>query len=497
MGLSISGREEIMNTARIILLGTADRRLREWLLGHPEGHERGAIVLFRKFDRFTSHLPATPRFVAVDVIEMDGDWVLDSSPQHLKMNLRKLPEIYWRCEQEDLCLGFVHSHPTGYSTFSDKDNANERSILKGYAGCNGPEVTLVNLILADGSWFGRTRDGYNPEMPSPAKHITVLDDGMTLYLEKQAAVVSEILKRQEAAFGSPFNEKLQSLRVAVVGAGGTGSAAATLLARAGVGELVIIDGDDLEDTNLNRVRGYRFEDVGDKKAAVLAAFIESLGLPTTVIGITNYLHESPDAIDALSSCDVVFGCTDDVAGRDLLNQAVYYYGIVYIDIGLTGKIDLDTDGEPFLRDHRGRISTILPESGKCLRCQRVVTEEKLNFESELRRRPELAELDARTLREEFYLTGGGERAPGVGPFTSASADIAVATLMDLIRRYRKLPSDLRRDNIWHDFVHMTIYSNEPQPGDDCFCCGSNGMLLHSEAGYRLGMPALGKINKHA
>jgi hypothetical protein len=62
---------------------------------------------------------------------------------------------------------------------------------------------------------------------------------------------------EEAAFGKPFNQMLQSLRVAVIGLGGTGSPVATLLARSGVGELVLIDGDRLEASNLNRVRGYR------------------------------------------------------------------------------------------------------------------------------------------------------------------------------------------------------------------------------------------------
>nr|WP_287301218.1 ThiF family adenylyltransferase [Mesorhizobium sp.] len=74
-----------------------------------------------------------------------------------------------------------------------------------------------------------------------------------------------MLRRQEAAFGEPFNEKLRSLRVAIVGGGGTGSSVATLVARAGVGELIIIDGDLLEDSNLNRVRGYRRRDVGESK----------------------------------------------------------------------------------------------------------------------------------------------------------------------------------------------------------------------------------------
>jgi molybdopterin/thiamine biosynthesis adenylyltransferase len=286
---------------------------------------------------------------------------------------------------------------------------------------------------------------------------------------------------------------LRSLRAAVVGEGGTGSPVATLLARAGVGELILIDGDVLDKTNMNRVRGFRAEDIGKNKAQSLKKFIDSLGLDVTVSAIGSKLDESGEAVDALSSADVVFGCTDDQAGRDLMNQAIYYYAQVLIDVGLTGLVDVDLEGRPYLRDHRGRVSCILPEAGACLRCQKVVTEEGLKYEQAIKDNPELAKLDPETLKRDYYLIGGGEQAPGVGPFTSATADNAVATLMDLIRPYRDLPPELRRDNIWIDFVHMSIHSNEPMDDPECIYCRKRSLLLKPEGKYRLEIPRLGKI----
>ena len=481
-----------MNEHRITLLGSQNARLRNWLEGHPEGHERGAILLFRKFDRPVGDQHQSIRFVLIDIIEMVDDWVIESTPISLRINMRKLPEMYFRCEQEGLELGFVHGHPPRHLAFSEKDDTNEQNIIRGLAGCNGPDVFLAAMVLCDGKWIARVRSGKTPSNVQQVRHVAVAGEYLQLHGILGEAESTEILKRQEAAFGKPFNQKLQSLRVVVVGAGGTGSSTATLLARAGVGELVIVDGDDLEHTNLNRVRGHRLADVGQNKAKVLAEFIRSLGLKVSVSWIGEYLDESPEAIDALSSADVAFGCTDDVAGRDLLNQALYYYGLAYIDTGLTGKIDLDGNGEPYLRDHRGRVSCILPEYGACLRCQRVVTDMKLNYERAIEERPELASLDPETLKREYYLVGGGEQAPGVGPFTSATADAAVATLMDLIKPFRALPTDLRRDNIWQDFVHMTIHSNEPADDADCIYCRKHELLLKDEGNYRLEMPALGK-----
>lgn len=482
-----------MSGPRIILPGSINARLRSWLAGHPDGHERGAFVLFRKFDRHVEGLSTSARYIALEVVELDGDWVESSSPTHLRINLRKLQPLYLRCEQEGLELGFVHNHPVGPSAFSAKDDVNEQKILEGYAGCNGVAVDLVALLLAADHWWARVRTGQTPGDAVTARHVLTLGEKMVLDLQDVSDRDDDTTQRQAAAFGKPFNRKLRSLRAVVIGAGGTGSALATLLARCGIGELIIVDGDQLEDTNLNRVRGYRRTDVGKSKANTLTAYIQSLGLACTVASIPEFLDRSPKAVDALATADVIFGCTDDVAGRDILNQATYYYCLGFVDMGLTGAIGTDEAGQPFLRDHRGRISTVLPEAGACLRCQGVVTEAKLKYERALRERPELADLDPETLRREYYLTGGQESAPGIGPFTSTTADMALASFMNLVRPYRDTPSDLRQDNFWIDFVHLNIYSNLPKIDPDCFCCGGPGLRNASEGRYRLGLPSLGKL----
>ncbi|CAH2406768.1 hypothetical protein MES4922_550009 [Mesorhizobium ventifaucium] len=50
-----------------------------------------------------------------------------------------------------------NSYPRGIQDFSTKDDRNEESIVSGYGGCDGPEVSLVVLILADGQWRARVR----------------------------------------------------------------------------------------------------------------------------------------------------------------------------------------------------------------------------------------------------------------------------------------------------------------------------------------------------
>jgi len=483
-----------MKSYRITLLGSHDRELRQWLCGHPDRHERGAIVLFRRLAREVNNQPVSDRFLAIDVVKMTDDWVVESSQTHLRINMRMLPELYLRCEAERLELGFVHCHPAGELEFSQKDEVNELNILYGLSGCNGRSAFLVAMVLSDGMWCARIRQGLAPKHLDPVRHISVVSDNIELYGIALSEKSTESLRRQEAAFGKPFNAKLQSLRVVVVGAGGTGSPVATLLARAGVGEMIIIDGDKLDKTNMNRVRGYRARDIGKNKALSLKEFIDSIGLSVSVSAIDGYLNESSKAIDALSSADIIFGCTDDQAGRNIMNQAIYYHAQVYIDCGLTGSVDAHKDGHPYLRDHRGRVSCILPEAGACLRCQRVVSDRKLEFEQAVKERPDLAKLDPATLERDYYLIGGGEQAPGVGPFTSATADNVVATLMNLIRPFRSISGDLRQDNLWIDFVHMTIHSNTPVDNPECIYCRTGLLLLQEEFKYRLEMPVLGEIN---
>jgi ribosomal protein S27AE len=272
----------------------------------------------------------------------------------------------------------------------------------------------------------------------------------------------------------------------VIGIGGTGSPTATLLARSGIGELVLIDPDDLEESNLNRVRGAKRSDVGLNKASVLARYIGDLGLPTCVTSIPSRV-DSPIGVDAVASSDVIFGCTDDQIGREVLNTAAYVYAQPYIDVGLGGQLDEDSSGRPYLRYHHGRVSTILPEAGECLFCQGVLTEQRIRREYALREKPTMDAAEAR----ERYLEGGMEHAPGVGPFTSAVADFGVATLYDLVAPFRKFPGEVRWDAFLIDFVKMSLESRVARNDDDCPYCGTHQFLAMREE-RRLNRPSLGR-----
>jgi len=483
-----------MTGARICLLGTLDEQLRSHLTSHPGGHERAAAVLFRRFTCDIPGLPASDRYVATAVVPFERDWITSSSPVHVDFDVAPLRELFRRCEDEGLVFGFAHNHPDGKSPFSPQDDKNELTLLKAISNRNGTRVSFVALLLLGDTWVARTRNAADPHLAHDVRHTIVLGEHR-LHIHKPSSVEEEpgdgedVLARQAAAFGRPFVHRFGSLRIGVVGCSGTGSPTGTMLARNGAAELIFIDPDKLGKSNLNRVRGARKADVGSNKAKWLRDYTLGLDIGTQVAAFDCAVDADSGAFDALMTCDVVFGCTDDQIGRDVLNAACYMYALPLIDMGLGGWIDKNAAGEVRLRGHYGRISTVFPEAGDCLHCQGVVSAMGVRRQLALRANPDLTEAELR----ERYLTGGGEEAPGVGPFTSAVGDYAVATLLDLISGFRRWPPELRRDVFHIDFVLMEIRSPESQADPECSFCGAKTLLLQRSR-YRLGRPALGEAH---
>lgn len=481
-----------MNAPRLTLLGSQHNALVDYLEGHPEGHERGAVILFRRLHINVEGLPDSDRYVANDVIFIDEAWINSSSSNHIDFKLRPFRELFRRCEEEQLVFGFVHNHPQGQCTFSRKDDKNEYTLLTAIKNRNGEDITFVAMLWVNGVWEARVRSGTSPEAAVTVKHTLITSEPMQIFgCHASTDEHSEVQARGAAAFGASFVDKMKSLRVGIVGSGGTGSPLATLGARAGIGELVLIDDDALDRSNLNRVRGLRESDVGDKKSVKLKEYIESIGLSTKVAAIDAKIDGDPLALDALASCDVVFGCTDDFIGRDVMNIALYIYAQILIDLGLGGRICDDQHGQPELRYHFGRISTITPEAGQCLYCQGVIKAEWINAQFERRKNPAITKEELK----EKYLQEGGEQAPGVGPFTNATADLALATLFDLLKPFRRYPQTLRRDMFQLDFVKMELSSHQTKRNPNCPYCERQSFLLVKET-CRLQRPILGTRDEY-
>ncbi len=115
-------------------------------------------------------------------------------------------------------------------------------------------------------------------------------------------------------------ERLQRSCVLVVGLGGLGCPAALYLAAAGVGTLVLADGDAVELSNLQRQIAHTSADIGANKARSAAASIAALNPEVRVEIIEQALTEA--SMPALvSRVDLVLDATDNYPVRFALNRA--------------------------------------------------------------------------------------------------------------------------------------------------------------------------------
>ena len=119
--------------------------------------------------------------------------------------------------------------------------------------------------------------------------------------------------------GGIGQRRLKAASVAVVGAGGIGSAAIPALAGAGVGRLTIIDDDVVEETNLHRQPIFRTDEVGKAKAPLAASFAEALNPLVSSRGVEARLDAS-NAEGLLSAHDLILDGSDNFATRLIVSD---------------------------------------------------------------------------------------------------------------------------------------------------------------------------------
>uniref|UniRef100_A0A453R9Q1 THIF-type NAD/FAD binding fold domain-containing protein n=2 Tax=Aegilops tauschii TaxID=37682 RepID=A0A453R9Q1_AEGTS len=125
-------------------------------------------------------------------------------------------------------------------------------------------------------------------------------------------VVAEQLTRNIQFFGVESQKKVTESFVVVVGLGGVGSHAASMLLRSGVGRLLLVDFDQVSLSSLNRHAVATREDVGTPKAYCLKKHF-SLIYPECQIEARVQLYDSSAEDEILSGQpDFVLDCIDNI-----------------------------------------------------------------------------------------------------------------------------------------------------------------------------------------
>lgn len=127
--------------------------------------------------------------------------------------------------------------------------------------------------------------------------------------------------------------KLLESSILVVGVGGLGSPAALYLAAAGVGRLGLVDGDDVELSNLQRQVLHGTRDIGRPKVESAAETLADIN-PDTTVQLHGTRLSRENVWDLVSDHDVVLQCSDNFETRYLVNDAAYFAGKPVVDASI-------------------------------------------------------------------------------------------------------------------------------------------------------------------
>jgi hypothetical protein len=246
-------------------------------------------------------------------------------------------------------------------------------------------------------------------------------------VDQQTGTLPELFDRNIRALGFDVQRVITDLTFAVVGVGGTGSAVAEQLVRLGARRLILIDPDTMSLSNITRVYGSTPLDVDQPKVDVLRRHLTKIAPDLRIYAIQGTVVAEPVARELLGA-DVIFGCTDDNAGRLRLSRIPYYYYIPVIDCGvlLTSNTDDIIDGI------FGRVTTIHPGSA-CLICRGRV--DLAMAEAEIRP-PE----QQQRLEQENYAPALPGIEPALVTFTTMTASWAVSELLERLIGYGEHPT---------------------------------------------------------
>jgi hypothetical protein len=179
---------------------------------------------------------------------------------------------------------------------------------------------------------------------------------------------------RQSFLGAESEYILANTRVAIVGVGGGGSHIAQQLAHLGVGHFRLIDPDQIEASNLNRLVSASQDDVDQKryKVRILEHAIRAVR-PWASVTVVEKEWQKSDSL--LRDAHVIFGCIDGYRQRFYLERAARRYVLPYVDIGMdvvatkpgyavSGQLIVSLPGEP------------------CMTCMGFLTPERLAREEE-------------------------------------------------------------------------------------------------------------------
>jgi molybdopterin/thiamine biosynthesis adenylyltransferase/rhodanese-related sulfurtransferase len=250
--------------------------------------------------------------------------------------------------------------------------------------------------------------------------------------------------------GAAGQERLAAATVLIIGAGGLGCAVLPYLAAAGVGRLVLLDPDRVEETNLHRQPLYRMSEIGQLKVEAARTTLLALN-PQLAIEARAQSLTPANAPELVAVADLVLDAADSFAATYTLSDECLRQRKVLVSasvLGLSGYVGAFCGGAP---SYRAVFPEMPPQVGSC--AQSGVLGTAVAVMGTLQAHMTLAlllgltpsvlgrmtSIDFHSLRVGgFSFLGAPEPAEGAPPFI-ASADVAARDVVIDLRSLTEAP----------------------------------------------------------
>jgi molybdopterin/thiamine biosynthesis adenylyltransferase len=353
----------------------------------------------------------------------------------------------------------VHTHPGSrhrvrFSSFDEE----ELPRFARYVQHKLRGLPFGALVLGEEGYAGK---GWDVSGKEGALHLRVIGQAADVppWLHDgsaRGATSTARFDRQVRALGPTGQARTRALRVGIVGLGGTGSQVAQLLAHLGIRDLVLVEDDRVEESNLPRLAGATWLDarLRRRKTAVSTRVVRRLA-PQARIARTGPVR-SPRSLAELRYVDLIVGCVDNDGARLVLAELAAAHHIPYLDIGVGIENDADTLAIG------GRIAFYLP-GGPCIACA-----DNLDFDEAAE---DLESEAARRIRIERGYARERDVEPSLMPLNTVLVGAAMIELLAFATGIRPVTPFLRYDAL----TAQMIRQNVERDGQCPICVPAYGM----------------------
>lgn len=375
-------------------------------------------------------------------------------------------------EQENLSIILLHSHPGGFFGFSEYDNSSDRITIPClFAACGSLHGSAI--MVPDGSMLGRV---YTSDMKcQQLELVTVPGQDLQWWWSDR-----KFLNRP-MAFSAETRTELGRLTACVFGVSGTGSVVAEQVARLGFGKIVLIDFDEVEEKNLNRILNSTTDDahVGRLKVSVFDRAITSFRGEGVAIPVNASILDRQAVVTA-SQADVLFSCVDTHDARQMADLISSAFLIPLFDVGVTIPTRTTPKGGVAIAEVCARVDYVRP-GGPTLGDRGVYTQASLRAE-QLRR---VAPNEYQNELNQGYIKGAADEAPSVITLNMRAA-------ADLVMEFLARAYPFRHDsNLYYSRRFLSIAAREEEffPETD-FTVSVNDVLARGAQEPLLNLPRL-------